>query len=394
MLVVFCYDLSNMDRNIKLLYWFNFFNDFRPYAAVAIIYFAEVTGSFALGLAVYSVAQISSAIFEVPTGLLSDIVGRKRTIVLGAFFATLSIIFFALGGSFWVLAIGGVMEGLAQSFFSGNNEALLYDTLKEKQRENEFSKWLGRTSSMFQFGLAVSAVIGGFVADWSLSYVMWISVIPQAFGLLVALLMQEPKVHTHEKSTNIFEHLKEAIKRFQANYRLRTLSVASILGFGVGETSHQFAPAFIATLWPLWAIGIARFLSHALAAGSYWFAGPLIKRFNAFRILIFAEIYSRITGIISSVFPSVVSPILLSSASIFHGATSVSSSTLFQEKFTHQQRATMGSLNSLAGSIFFGIFAYFFGGFADTYGPAAAILLANILVIPKAVLYWLAYRKE
>ena len=35
-------------RNIRLLTWFNFCDDFRVYNAVAIVYFAAVTHSYAL----------------------------------------------------------------------------------------------------------------------------------------------------------------------------------------------------------------------------------------------------------------------------------------------------------------------------------------------------------
>ncbi|HYF05170.1 MAG TPA: MFS transporter [Patescibacteria group bacterium] len=255
--------------NIKLLCWFNFFNDFRPYNAVAVIYFAQVTGSYALALAVYSVSYISSAVFELPTGVLSDLVGRKRTIVLGALCATLSIILYAFGGSFGILAVGSILDGLAQSFFSGNNEALLYDSLKENKKESFFSELLGKTSSMFQLGLGTSAFIGGFLADWSLSFVMWVSVIPQAFGLLVALYITEPNVHSNKHSTNVFDHLSDALKRFKENYSLRMISLASIWSYTVGETIFKFVPAFYASLWPLWAIGLARSLSHAASAASY-----------------------------------------------------------------------------------------------------------------------------
>ena len=67
-----------MNRNIKLLTWFNFFTDFKLYAPVAIIYFSQVSGSFALGMAVFSIATVSSAFFEIPTGIFSDMIGRKK----------------------------------------------------------------------------------------------------------------------------------------------------------------------------------------------------------------------------------------------------------------------------------------------------------------------------
>src|SRR3989338_35509 len=109
-------------RNINLLLWHNFFLDFRLYGPIAIIYFAQVTGSYALGLAVFSIASIASTIFEIPTGVLSDRVGGKKTIILGSLASVLAISSYAAANSFIILALGAVFEGLASSFFSGNND--------------------------------------------------------------------------------------------------------------------------------------------------------------------------------------------------------------------------------------------------------------------------------
>src|SRR3989338_3380316 len=124
-------------KNIRLLTWFNFFTDLRLYAPIAIIYFAKVTGSYALGMSIFSIVYISSAFFEIPTGMLSDYLGRRKTVIMGAVGAVAYAIFYAIGGSFWILAIGAIFEGLSRSFYSGNNDALLYDSLLEKNREKD-----------------------------------------------------------------------------------------------------------------------------------------------------------------------------------------------------------------------------------------------------------------
>jgi len=95
-----------LHKNIKLLTWFNFFTDFRLYAPIAIIYFARVSGSYALGMSIFSITMISSALFEIPTGIFSDKIGRKKTVILGALLAVLYSLFYALGQSFFMLSIG------------------------------------------------------------------------------------------------------------------------------------------------------------------------------------------------------------------------------------------------------------------------------------------------
>src|SRR5258706_7065626 len=105
-------------RNVRLLPWFNFCSDFRIYNAIAVIYFAHVSGSYALGIGVFSIAKLSSAIFEVPTGIFSDFLGRKLTLALGQLASVLSIASYAVAGSFGVLAIGGVRARLSLSLLS------------------------------------------------------------------------------------------------------------------------------------------------------------------------------------------------------------------------------------------------------------------------------------
>ena len=381
-------------RNINLLRWHNFFLDFRLYGPIAIIYFAQVTGSFALGLAVFSIASISSTLFEIPTGILSDRIGRKKTIIFGSIASVLAISSYAIADSFIILAIGSVFEGLASSFFSGNNEALVYDTLKEQKKLNKFSDTLGKLSSMFQVGLGTSALIGGFIAGYSLKIVMVASIIPQLVCLLISFRFIEPKTHAKEISGNIFDHLKEAWNAFANNIKLRKLSLASVLDYGIKETNHQFKPAFIALLWPTWALGVARSLSHLFAFFGFHFAGKIIKKYNALKTLLSQQIIGKINALLFIGFPNIISPFMLSLNSFFFGVGMTASGTLLHKEFTDKQRATMGSLNALAGSLFFAIFAFSIGLIADNIGVIKALLLGEFLAIFVVIIYWNLFKKH
>jgi len=369
--------------NIKVFTWFNFFTDFKLYAPIAIIYFSQVSGSFALGMSIFSITMISSAIFEIPTGVFSDRIGRRKTVIFGALSAVVFSIFYAIGQSFWILAIGALFEGLSRSFYSGNNDAMLHDTLAQTGDEHKYD----------EAALAVSAILGGILATWSFPLIMWLSVIPQLVCFYLAFKLIEPKLHSSQ-SGNIYQHLKEAYINFINNKKLRLLSVSSILGYGFGEAGYQFQSAFYNTLWPVWAIGIAKTLSNVGATISFRFSGKIIKKFGATKMLLVDNIYNRIINIFSTAFPTVFSPLLMSSTSIFFGVTTVAKSTLMQKEFANDQRATMGSLNSFAGSIFFGIIAFTLGFVADKLTPATALLLLQIFQIGNLFIYWKLFKHD
>ena len=163
-------------RNIALLTWFNFADDFRIYNAVAVVYFAQVSHSYVLAGTIFAIAKISSAVFEIPTGMLSDLVQRKLTLMFGQAASLLAVLLYALGGSFAVLALGAGFEGLAFALFSGNNDALLFDTLKAEGEELQFASFQGRLSSMYQFALAASALVAAIALNWvAFAALFWFS---------------------------------------------------------------------------------------------------------------------------------------------------------------------------------------------------------------------------
>lgn len=382
-----------MHRNVTLLKWFNFFTDFRLYAPLAIIYFADVSGSYVLGMSVFSIIMLSSAVLEIPTGIFSDRIGRKSTIVLGAVASTIGVVLYAVGGSFEVLAIGAVFEGLSRSFYSGNNDALLYDTLKESGHEDQFGDYLGKTSAMFQSALASSALIGGLLAVWSFSLVLWMSAVAQFVCFLLSFQFIEPKIHSR-KSGNIYIHLVEAFREFNQNRKLRLLSIASIMGHAFGEVSYQFQAAFFQTLWPVWAIGLIKSASNIGAGFSFHYGGKLVRKYGELKTLVVGNLYARFATALGLLFPTVLSPILLATPSLFFGVSNVAKGILVHREFKHEQRATMGSITSFAGSLTFAATAFIFGLVADLLSPRLSMLTLQVLMLPLIGIYIYLFKQS
>jgi len=373
-----------MRQNIKLLALLNFFTDFKLYSGILIIYLVRVTGSYTLAMSLFSVTSISSALFEIPTGVFSDIIGRKRTVLFGAISATFAVLCYAIGMNYWILFVGAVFDGLSRSWYSGNNDAFLHDSLHQLGKKETYAHYLGKTSAMFQVALMVSAVIGSILAQQSFPLIMWISVIPQIICILLSFFLTDP-IRYSKGQSNIYAHIKLSALTLWKNLRLRLLSIHDILNFGIGESSFSFSAAFINSVWPLWAVGFAKMISYGTASISYWFSGAFIKKFGEYNILIIASIYKRVAYFIACLFPGWFSPILMSSSSIFHGITSVCTNTLEQKEYTHEQRATMGSINSFLGNIFYGICAPLIGILADRYGSASALIVVQFALL--SVLY-------
>lgn len=379
-------------RNIKILTWQGFLIGFSLWSPIAAIYFSKVSGSYVLGLSIFSIANISGALFEVPTGIFSDKIGRKYTTMLGGLCYTFSGILYAIGASYWWLAAGAIMGGMGRSFYSGNNDALLYDSLNKSERKEELEKFMGHIGGAEQWALGLAALLGGILAArYSFGLVMWLSVIPLFLCFFTSWWLVEVEGVKKEVG-NIYIHLKEAAGNFAKNEKLRLLSLSSIIGFGLSETGFQFRTVFVATLWPLWAIGLSQTLSNIGAAIGFGWSGKIIKRFKSINILWFDMVYSKVVDIVSLVFPTIASPALMTTSSILYGPSSVAENSLFQKEFSDEQRATMGSLNSLGKSISFAIVAVGLGYLADKVGPRFGLLGAEILGLVPMWLMWKLFK--
>lgn len=380
-------------HNVRHLKIFSFLIGFSLFAPLAIIYFSRVSGSYTLGASIFGITMLASAIFEVPTGVWSDRVGRRSTAIIGSWARLAAFVLYAISLSYWWLVAGAILEGLSRALYSGNNNALLYDSLADSGKEQEFGEYLGKTSAPEHLALGISALLGSLLASLGFGYALWLSVIAQAGLLYTSYLLIEPKSRSHN-TTNIFSHTKEAAKLFFQNRKLRLLSLASMLHFAIGELKYQFRAAFLITVWPLWAVGMVNTATNFGASVSFYFSSKIIQKYGALYVLMFQAIYGKIASFLAYGIANIYSPVILMTPGFLHGVGSVAQSKLMHQEFSDHQRATMSSLNSLGGSMLFFIMSLVLGQLADIWNPRVAQIIMTFIELPGIYWYFLLFRND
>ncbi len=376
-----------LPSTVRLLYLGRFFVSLRFFAAVQVIYFAQVTGSYTLATSLLAASTISQACLELPTGVFSDTLGRSRTAVLASLAALGSVALYALAGGYWVLSAGAVVEGLARALGSGNSEALLYDALRDAGQEGRYHHANGRLGAIEAVGFGLAALAGGVLASRSMGLALWLSVLTQAIAVAVALRVTEP-ASASRSALNPYRHLREAATAFRQNPRLRLLTLAQTWSEALGESSFQFSPIFLQTLVPLWGIGVLRAATNLLSAAGFYLSGTVIDRLGALRALVGRFVGDRALMLLAYGVPGPWSAVLMTATALTYGPAQVAQGTLMQHEFTHQQRATMGSLDALVGSIGLAVISIAIGFVADRIGPRNVLLLAQVLLLPVIAIYW------
>lgn len=177
--------------------------------------------------------SLSLGITEIPSGYAADTLGRRKTLILGCILAFVGFSIFSISYDFWWFLIAQIFLGLGNSFISGADTALLYDSLLEVNEEDRFLKYEGRSVSIGNFAEAGAGILGGFLAALSFRYPAYAQVVVAVITIPFALALVEPKTQTKrlERSwQSILYVVKFSLKESKI---LRTYIIYSaIMGIG------------------------------------------------------------------------------------------------------------------------------------------------------------------
>jgi MFS family permease len=108
-------------------------------------------------------------LFEVPTGVVADTVGRRASYLLGTLTLTVSTLLYVLlwqvGASFWAWAVVSILLGLGFTFFSGALEAWVVDALAATGFTGEMESVFGRGQAVAGAAMLTGSVAGGLIAQ-------------------------------------------------------------------------------------------------------------------------------------------------------------------------------------------------------------------------------------
>ena len=111
---------------------------------------------------IQAIYSVTIALIEIPSGYVADVFGRKNSMIIGTFFSFLGILTYSLSFGFDGFLLAALCLGVGQSFISGSDTALMYDSLVELNRSDDFIRLEGRTISMGNLAEATAFIIGGF----------------------------------------------------------------------------------------------------------------------------------------------------------------------------------------------------------------------------------------
>ena len=229
-----------MSRNIALMPWYGFLRNLMFWQATWFLFFQNEL-SAAEAILLYAIYDLSTVVLEVPSGWMSDRLGRRRTLVLAAIAGGAASVALVLGEAFWVFAFAQFLLGAHAAFVSGTDSAMLFESLKAEGRGEEIEAQQVRLWRFSFAALAFSAVTGGALALWWDRLPFLGAFLAFAALVIVALRLKEP---VHAPTGSFRSQLATLAPAFR-NRILLWLFAISVAMYGFSHIPFVFGQPFI-----------------------------------------------------------------------------------------------------------------------------------------------------
>ena len=184
-------------RNLRLLLGFMAVGRLQPHLAVWVIYLTDYRDlSLAQVGMMETFFQVVKVVAQVPTGAFADRFGRRLTFIVGMAIEGTGILLFGLAGNFPLLVVAYAFWAFGLTFWQGNENAYIYDSLSAEERESEYPTHAGRLLAITAIAGMTGSIVGSAIAArWGLAWGVLAGALPAIPAMLVALSMREPPQH-------------------------------------------------------------------------------------------------------------------------------------------------------------------------------------------------------
>lgn len=152
------------DHNIRLMFWIQFFGSISFLTPVLTLFYTERGLSASPVLIVLMFWSGAVLLGEVHTGIIADLCGAKKSFLIGTLLKVVSMFILLIADSPWMFYLYSFINGFSVTFFSGADEALIYDSLKESNTENKMDQARGKIQSAGFISMIVTVLFGAYFA--------------------------------------------------------------------------------------------------------------------------------------------------------------------------------------------------------------------------------------
>ena len=361
--------MLNIEKQIRKLYASSVLGNLSLTGAWVAILAARGYNLVDIGIA-DTVFHITSLIFEIPSGVLADVFGRKKMLIVSSIMRMIGNIIMILSDNLFTVCLSIAFHALSYNFSSGTGDALAYDSLKAANAESRFERFESDQLVIYRLCSGISTLCAGFALFIGHRLAYGTDLITGVIQIAVLMSLSEMYAPAPEQSGSIAARLaiclKESFTFMKSAKRAMKLMIVNSL-IGAADTLLLF---FLQAKLP------ERGIPHRLLGAALLFmeiggiiGSKLITKLPklSYRCVFCISSVMVLAGIVAEHSPMYAVMALGGFiAAVADDALQVRTNVLLQDMFPSEQRATLTSLESFTFSVIMIVLSPL-AGFAFTY---------------------------
>lgn len=384
-----------LERNIRLMYIRNALLWGRFHVPVlALFYIASQVPleQFALIMSIFAATIL---ILEIPSGVIADFLGKKKTLVLSAFMYVIEIFLLAFFNGFWFFLIAKIVSGIGVSLSSGARQALVYDTLKKLDRTDEHKKISGNMATITNVSMAVTFIIGAYLFTLGAKLPAIVSLPFMAIGFILTFFLKEP--YKNEKKfdmKNSWIHLKEGLSYFRRNIYVKYLTFYALPLLTVIAILQSMSSVYFENiLIPISLIGVIAFVSSMISSYFSKKAHNIDDKLGTPRALLFGQLLIFFGALLMAFMINYIGFIFYFLISAAYGFVGVIVNHYANENIETSHRATMLSIKNMFGNLGFALVFPFIGYWTGLLSMKIAFFILFGIFVIYQIIFFIVFRK-
>jgi MFS family permease len=341
--------------------------------------------------AVYSIAIV---VLEIPSGYLADVLGRKKTLIIGTILGFLGFVVYDFSFSFWGFLMAELVLGLGQSLISGADSALLYDSLKAMGNQKKYLKYEGRMVSIGNFAEAIAGILGGLLAEISLRTPFYGQTAIAFIGIPAAILLVEPVRYqkiSRMRMIDILGIVKYSL--FKSGHLKWTIFYSAIIGTTTLTMAWFVQPYFKMVELPLAMFGVFWALLNLSVGITSYYAHKLEFSLGQYKTMLLITIMIPGLYIVLSQINALWGIAILFIFYLVRGFATPILKDYINKLTESNIRATVLSVRNFMIRIVFAGIGPFLGWYTDIFSLSSALLLAGITYLTIAAIFLVFFLK-
>lgn len=371
----------------KLVALITFFGQLYFFVPVMTPYLQGKGLSLAQIAGMQTMLMVSMLAMEIPTGVLADRFGHRRSYQISMVMAALGELITLLADTYPEFMLGQFVAGTGFAFASGSVDALIYGSLSPENRTLGMQQAKGLQGAAYQLAALIAYSIGGWLTRdltmENMRFTLKLDVVFVGFAALITLLLREPVRDVMAERLRSLDLLGRGWRTIRTRPQVRRLILISIVTNPFVPHLLIFYQAYFlrSEVPPMW-LGLGLALGSGVAFFTQLHAWRLTTWLGENRALTVATILPGVLYLLMAISHTPVLAVTL--FVVQWGITQIAGplfSGLYNEHIEEGARATTLSLISAVTTIYVSIGGLVLGWLAGVNLSLMFALLGVIIVI-------------